>query len=63
VLADEPTGQLDSMSADHVVDTLLHVVQELGAALVVSTHDVRVAARLDHELTMRDGAILTGVSA
>ena len=59
VLADEPTGQLDSVSADHVIDTLLQVVAELGAALVISTHDVRVAARLDHELVMRDGAVTT----
>ena len=58
VLADEPTGQLDSVSADHVIDTLLQVVAELGAALVISTHDVRVASRLDHELVMRDGAIV-----
>ena len=58
VLADEPTGQLDSLSADHVIDTLLQVVTELGAALVISTHDSRVASRLDLELVMRDGAVI-----
>jgi ABC-type lipoprotein export system ATPase subunit len=64
VLADEPTGQLDSVSADHVIDTLLQVVAELGAALVISTHDSRVASRLDVELVMRDGAIVgSSVSA
>ena len=50
VLADEPTGQLDRDERDQVVDVLLAAADELGAALVVSTHDEAVAARLDTPL-------------
>ena len=39
ILADEPTGQLDHDTADRVVDVLLQAADELGAALVVATHD------------------------
>jgi ABC-type lipoprotein export system ATPase subunit len=57
VLADEPTGQLDRDNADHVVDVLLHAADELGAALVVATHDETVAARLDTRWYMTDGML------
>ncbi len=58
VVADEPTGQLDLATADHVLDTLLGVVAEIGAAVVVSTHDAHVAARFDGELVLRGGSIV-----
>ena len=57
VLADEPTGQLDRENADHVVEVLVAAVDELGAALVVSTHDEAVAARLDTRWEMADGVL------
>ena len=57
VLADEPTGQLDRENADHVVEVLAAAVDELGAALVVSTHDEAVAARLDTRWEMADGVL------
>ncbi len=57
VLADEPTGQLDRENADHVVEVLVAAVDELGAALVVSTHDEAVAARLDTRWEMADGML------
>ena len=60
VLADEPTGQLDRENADHVVAVLVQAVDELGAALVVSTHDEAVAARLDTRWQMADGVLLPG---
>ncbi|MEC4015385.1 ATP-binding cassette domain-containing protein [Streptomyces sp. H27-D2] len=46
ILADEPTGQLDRASARHVIDVLLDAARELGAALVVATHDPAVSVRL-----------------
>lgn len=57
ILADEPTGRLDHESADHVVSVLLQVADELGAALIISTHDADVAARLPQRWTMDDGAL------
>jgi ABC-type lipoprotein export system ATPase subunit len=57
ILADEPTGQLDHHSAAQLVDVLLQASDELGAALVVATHDPLVAARLPTQWTMRDGRV------
>ncbi len=57
ILADEPTGQLDRATGEHVVDVLLAAAGELGAALVVNTHDRNVASRLDAEWKIRDGAM------
>jgi ABC-type lipoprotein export system ATPase subunit len=55
ILADEPAGQLDHATAATVIDALLATCDELGAALVVSTHDPLVAARLPQEWVMHDG--------
>jgi ABC-type lipoprotein export system ATPase subunit len=57
IIADEPTGQLDAEHARVVVDVLLRATRELGAALVVATHDPRVAGRLPRRWEMRDGAL------
>jgi putative ABC transport system ATP-binding protein len=57
VLADEPTGQLDRRTAVHVMDVLLETVRELGAALVVSTHDPAIAERLTDHWSMSDGRL------
>lgn len=57
VLADEPTGQLDRVNAILVIEVLRQVCDELGAALVVSTHDPLIARRLDSQWTMHDGCI------
>ncbi|MFE9221874.1 ABC transporter ATP-binding protein [Streptomyces lavendulae] len=57
VLADEPTGRLDRTTGRHVVDVLLAAVDEIGAALVVSTHDPAVGERLPTHWTMRDGRL------
>jgi putative ABC transport system ATP-binding protein len=59
ILADEPTGQLDHEAGDRVISVLLEAAAELGAALIVSTHDPVVAARLDDQWTMRDGSLVT----
>lgn len=59
VLADEPTGQLDRATADQLVTVLLQVTGQLGAALVLATHDPAVARRLDQQWRMADGTLRT----
>jgi putative ABC transport system ATP-binding protein len=59
ILADEPTGRLDHATGGHVLDALLTAADRTGAALVVTTHDPAVAARLTTRLTMRDGRLLS----
>jgi putative ABC transport system ATP-binding protein/lipoprotein-releasing system ATP-binding protein len=47
ILADEPTGQLDGATAHHLLETLLGVLAPTDTALVIATHDLRVAARME----------------
>ncbi|MFJ9948351.1 ABC transporter ATP-binding protein [Kitasatospora sp. NPDC091207] len=58
ILADEPTGQLDGATGRHVIDVLLGAAHRTGAALVVSTHDPAVAARLRERWQMHEGRLL-----
>ncbi|WP_075737199.1 ABC transporter ATP-binding protein [Streptomyces acidiscabies] len=58
ILADEPTGRLDHATGVRVLDGLLTAVGHTGAALVITTHDPAVAARLTARRTMRDGRLL-----
>ena len=58
VLADEPTGALDTVTSEEVLGVMLSAAAEVGAALVVVTHDNRVAAALEREVVMRDGTML-----
>jgi putative ABC transport system ATP-binding protein len=57
ILADEPTGSLDEDNSAIVIDLLLAAQTELGATLVVVTHDPGVARRLDRTLRIRDGRL------
>jgi ABC-type lipoprotein export system ATPase subunit len=57
ILADEPTGQLDHHHGATVIDALLEVAADSGAALVVATHDPRVADRFPHRWSMSDGRL------
>jgi putative ABC transport system ATP-binding protein len=57
ILADEPTGQLDQTNAALVVDALIATATQLGAALVVNTHDLTVADRLDVRWSMHGGRL------
>ena len=56
-MADEPTGQLDHASAEHVVDVLIEAADRLGAALVIATHDLAVVRRLPARWLVRDGTV------
>ena len=57
VLADEPTGNLDEATADVVMNLLLELVQESGAGLLMVTHSLRLAERLDHQVHLQAGLI------
>jgi len=59
ILADEPTGQLDHAAAAVIVDALVQSATDLGAALVLTTHDPVVAARLTSRWAMTDGSFAT----
>jgi putative ABC transport system ATP-binding protein len=60
ILADEPTGQLDHLHGAMVVDALINAAIGLGAALVISTHDPKVASRFSDRWQMVDGTLLQG---
>ncbi|GAA2465653.1 ABC transporter ATP-binding protein [Streptomyces mauvecolor] len=63
VLADEPTGQLDRTTGQHIIDVLLTAADELGAALVVTTHDPTVAQRLTEQWAMHEGRLVPASTA
>ena len=62
IFADEPTGALDTVSGEQVLQTLLKVAHESGASLVLVTHDNRVAATADREVTLHDGMVEDGAT-
>ena len=55
ILADEPTGNLDSSNGSHILDLLMQVRRNRGVTLVMVTHDNHVAAVADERLVLRDG--------
>ena len=62
VLADEPTGKLDHDTGLRSLSVLMRVAGELGAALVLATHDPRIADRFAHRWELRDGHLDSGNS-
>lgn len=62
VLADEPTGNLDSASATEIAELLATVASEWGRAVLMVTHDPRIASYADRLVLMRDGAIIDDLS-
>jgi lipoprotein-releasing system ATP-binding protein len=58
LLADEPTGNLDPKTADHVFDTLAELAKASRVATLVATHNLDLAARMDRRVTLRDGRLV-----
>jgi putative ABC transport system ATP-binding protein len=58
LLADEPTGNLDSVTGDRVIDLLWQLHEQQNSTLILVTHDTALAARAQRILTLRDGAIV-----
>jgi putative ABC transport system ATP-binding protein len=63
LFADEPTGALDSLTGEHVMDLLVGSARERGTTVVLVTHEARVAAYADREVVVRDGLVTTLVPA
>ena len=59
VMADEPTGNLDSTNGEHVLSLLLDRNRETATTLVLVTHDPAIADRADRRIVLRDGLILS----
>ena len=57
VLADEPTGNLDEITADKVLDQFLALVRGEGSAALVATHNERLAAKMDRVVRLHDGVL------
>ena len=58
LLADEPTGNLDSQNSENVLSMLKRVHRELGQTIVLITHDIDVAEAADRVVLMKDGAMV-----
>jgi putative ABC transport system ATP-binding protein len=63
VMADEPTGNLDSTNGQHVLQLLLDRQAEAGATLILVTHDPQLAERADRRIVLRDGQVVSDVLA
>jgi putative ABC transport system ATP-binding protein len=59
IFADEPTGSLDSLTGEKVMDLMTGLAREQGATVVLVTHDARIAAYADRVAMVRDGLVAT----
>jgi lipoprotein-releasing system ATP-binding protein len=57
LLADEPTGNLDPRTAEHVFATLMTLARQSGLAALIATHNLELAEQMDRRVTLRDGRI------
>ena len=58
LLADEPTGNLDPHTAEHVFGALTELVKASGLAVLVATHNMDIAGRMDRRVTLREGLVV-----
>ncbi len=58
LLADEPTGNLDPRTAEHVFTTLIGLVKATGLAALIATHNLDLAGRMDRRVTIQDGVVV-----
>ncbi|WP_036257726.1 ABC transporter ATP-binding protein [Methylocapsa aurea] len=58
LLADEPTGNLDPKTANHVFEALDAIVRATGLATLIATHNMELAGRMDRRVTLRDGLLV-----
>jgi lipoprotein-releasing system ATP-binding protein len=58
LLADEPTGNLDPRTADHVFTALAQLVRASGLTVVLATHNMDIAARMDRRVTIKEGQVV-----
>jgi putative ABC transport system ATP-binding protein len=63
ILADEPTGNLDTTTGGEVIQLLAGLAAQRGTTVIVATHDTALAGRAPRRLAMRDGRLLTPVAA
>jgi lipoprotein-releasing system ATP-binding protein len=58
LLADEPTGNLDPVTADHVFHALMQLVKATGVAMLIATHNMELAGRMDRRVSLVDGKVV-----
>ena len=58
LLADEPTGNLDVHTADHVFNALYQLVRASGLATIIATHNMELAGRMDRRVTLQEGRVV-----
>lgn len=58
VFADEPTGNLDPHTAEHVFSALMQLVEATNVAMLIATHNMELAARMDRRVSIRDGEVV-----
>jgi lipoprotein-releasing system ATP-binding protein len=58
LLADEPTGNLDPHTADHVFHALTQLVRATGVAMLIATHNMELAGRMDRRVSIQDGHVV-----
>jgi putative ABC transport system ATP-binding protein len=59
IMADEPTGNLDSKVGQEIMDLLLNLNRDSGTTLIIVTHDPRIAAQTRRTIRIRDGVVDT----